>query len=395
MAEYDFNYNPALSSSFQGQLASTYTNWLAGEVKAAADYIGFLVFEKALAGGASKADAVAAGQAAAAAVEAGNFTLTDLFGAAQSKTAAVPGSSITDPTPSLTVNGVTVSLAGMFDPADLTTETWTTTTKVGKTTETIYHTREFYDEASTPEYDLDWAVLNTAPTAVAIELDITEDAGPQNTDVDLLADAGIFDADGDEVTLVGGSLTFKINGVGATEAEALEYISIVDGKVTFLDDTLDLLSGQTLTIEIGYQITDGTDVVGNTATITYTGTADTYTGTDSIVVINGDAIPDSGSFEFPGTITDIAVSGTGDYDWFREGFNVTGDVTASYRGPNDSNSTGNNSPETTAPVSTGEVNATVNLSGLADGTLDYAVTFTNPTQNGSYVQIDLTYQYVA
>jgi hypothetical protein len=150
-------YNSTLTSSFQGQLASSYTTALTSVIKANGDWVGFLAHTV------NDLD-VSVATAISQAVLAGNFTLEGLFGAAQSTLGAV---NPTDPVPFLkaTVEGIDyyVNLTPILN--DLDTETWTQsdTTGGGKKaiTVTTYHTREFYTDADQPDgYTPDWANEN-------------------------------------------------------------------------------------------------------------------------------------------------------------------------------------------------------------------------------------------
>lgn len=150
-------YSNTVSQSAQGQLSSQYeaslTSFLQTE---AADWIGFL---------AKTVEGLTTEQALAvkALVEAGSFSLSGLFGAAQSKTGAVEGTSITDPEPTLTVTlgetVVNIDLKAILGSLDTESWTYTETNNSGKktTTTTTYHTREFYTDGHEPEgYDPDW-----------------------------------------------------------------------------------------------------------------------------------------------------------------------------------------------------------------------------------------------
>lgn len=151
-------YNPQASTSAQGQLSSAYTSALTDALTDAtsADYAAWLFFNA----GNSQADALAVKEAIAA----GQFSLTGLFGAAQSKTGAVDGGLIENPDPMIRVNFGTAeapryaefSIKAML--GDLDTETWTTQSVGKKGMETIYHTREFYTDTAQPQgYDATWS----------------------------------------------------------------------------------------------------------------------------------------------------------------------------------------------------------------------------------------------
>src|SRR6188474_2749849 len=84
-----------------------------------ASWIGWEAYQN----GATLEDAIAIANA----VEAGEFSLNDLFIAAQSKTAAgIPTDIAGEPDPTLTVNGVTFHIGHLL--GDTTVETWQNTT---------------------------------------------------------------------------------------------------------------------------------------------------------------------------------------------------------------------------------------------------------------------------
>jgi hypothetical protein len=159
-------YNSSLSSSFQGQLASSYTNQITDVLQANADWLGFLAWDV-------NDLSVAAALEVKALVAAGDFTLSGLFGAAQSKTGEVPGADVPNPQPILQVTladftVVTLDLTAIL--SDLDTETWTQleTTgggKKGTITTQVFHTREFYTDADKPAgYFEGWENEGGGPT---------------------------------------------------------------------------------------------------------------------------------------------------------------------------------------------------------------------------------------
>ena len=75
---FDFHYDATINASIQGQLASSYTIALTNTLQQNADWIGFLAYSV---NDLSIADALLV----KAEVEEGAFTLSDLFGAAQTK----------------------------------------------------------------------------------------------------------------------------------------------------------------------------------------------------------------------------------------------------------------------------------------------------------------------
>lgn len=114
--------------------------------------------------------------------------------------------------------------------------------------------------------------------------------------------------------------------------------------------------------------------------------------------VTGHTDPYSGSYALAGSNWSnfqISVTGTGDFDWQKEGFDITGDVTGSYRGPNDHNSVVNAGAEHNTTYSTGNIAVTLNAAGLADGHLDYDVALTNQTNDNSQLNFTFSYDYWA
>lgn len=256
----------------QGQLSSDYTNalsaYLQGEgadVVAFLAYVGFeLTVEEAL--------------AVKAEIEAGNFSLSGLFSAAQSKTGEVDGGTMTDPTPTLTVGEYVIPLTPMLSGTD--TFTWTSG---GKTV--VYHTREFFTGSQVPDgYDVDWAnleVVNQAPSAAyfdeaVTEFDIKTGApvdGNNLFEVDLLQNA--VDPDGDILNVVADTLTVKLNGQEINSAAFT-----LDGNKLVVDTNSiyfnQLFKDQKWTFDVSYDITDGVNTVASSGTVEVTGTADQF-----------------------------------------------------------------------------------------------------------------------
>lgn len=394
--EFDTSTDVVGDGSYQGQLASSYTNalseYLQGEE--GADYVAFLAYQ----GGMSVADALLL----KAAIISGDFDLSGLFGAAQSKTGEVDGALIADPVPMLTVNGVTIDLSALFAESDTDTASWETITKK---LDTIFHTREFYTTSGEPDgYDSGWADgdENQAPTADEIVLTLTEydehkqaksDADLEN--VNLLTAANAADADGDALSVVAGSVTL------ADDSALPDYISYADGILS-IDKNHSSLDALYLddewSVAIKYQITDGQGhTITNTVDLTITGTADQFTDSTTITVAKGDAIADSGSYDLLGfdwSNVNVDVTGYGDYDRNTEGFTVTLDVDSTFAG---ATSTGANLENSFMPVDPAQ---TLDVTWSDDGDLDYSVSFASPTDgyapddpDASEVSIELSYNY--
>ncbi|MDK1387902.1 hypothetical protein QN224_21005 [Sinorhizobium sp. 8-89] len=388
----DGSYDSGLSQSGQGQLSSSYTDALTEALQdvTVADYIGFLANQAGL----SVDDALVV----KAAVVAGDFTLSNLFAAAQSKIGPVDGGSITDPAPTMLVNGVEIDLTAILTGID--TETWSTVQASGKKTETIYHTREFYTDTREPaDFDAGWSSANQPPSAEPILKDLTEDVAA--SPIDLLATAS--DPDGDTLSVVAGSLSFSIDGdAGSMTPPA--YLTVVDNIVTV--DTshpdlqpggaIDLKLGETLTVVVNYTIEDGQGgSTTNALTIEIAGSADIYSGTESFTFqkIGGDTTERwfSGSFavETDGFDGIVTVSGDADLNSIRESLGGTIDSSSFSIVGTDSNSS---TTETLNPYS-----KTVILSDadFADGTIAFEGTFSQQVANGSTVAVHLEYNYWA
>lgn len=394
----DFSYVYPGDTVDQGTLASSYTNALSSYLQTdGADYVAFLAY---VAGGSTDVDAALAIKAA---VEAGNFSLSGLFSAAQNKTGGVDGEDIPNPTPILTVTvgetTYTIDLTAMLGTP--TTESWDTVVKKA----TITHTREFYSTGGEPGgYTGDWAdpQVNEAPTANQITIDDaqeyddyavahSEDAGDRYITIDLLADANAFDPEGQSLSII-------------IDENSLPTYASYDADTGILtidtdDASLDYLKlGDELPVTIEYQISDGVNTIDNQVNLTITGTADQFKGSTTITVtkIGEDAVTTSGSYDLLGfdwSNVTVDVTGTGDYDRNTEGFTVTTDVSATYAG---TATTGN------AENSFISVNPTETLASnwSDDGDLDYTVSFTGAVDgyteaepDASTVSIALSYDY--
>ncbi len=245
-------YDDTQSASFQGQLSSSYTAALTETLTANSDWLGFLAKEN----GADTALAIKVADAIAA----GNFTLSGLFSAAQSKTDEV---NPTDPEPTLTVNidgvYVTIDLKDILGGLDIETWTQTDTTGGGKkaVTTTTVHSREFYTTANAPEgYVADWR--NEEPEGEwvtdTIIFDFVNGTGPGSSfdgAFDLLGDewqnveltvtgTGDFDwnSEGVEIT---GDVEVDVLGLNAANATGKESLTtpLPETTVVVIEDAYD------------------------------------------------------------------------------------------------------------------------------------------------------------
>ncbi len=283
MAFFDASTDLSGSGSEQGQLSSSYTSALTEYLQTdGADYVAFLAY---LTKGLTIEDALLV----KAEIEAGNFTLTDLFSAAQSKTGEVDGDDIDNPTPKLIVGDYVIDLTPMLTGTE--TYSWDSVTKKL----TVTHTREYYTEGQEPtvdgvSYSEDWAdpQTNVPPTATPIDVEIAEfdeyaaskdpeyneDDAIQYT-INLLSTAN--DDDGDTLSVVDGSV--KLAGGGDLPAYiTVDYetgVLTVDRNHPSFDE---LYLDDSWGLEIEYQITDDVnDPISNTVNLTITGTADQFT----------------------------------------------------------------------------------------------------------------------
>jgi VCBS repeat-containing protein len=184
-------------------------------------------------------------------------------------------------------------------------------------------------------------------------------------------------------------LTFNADGSYSFDAGNAAYQSLNAGQ------TMDVVANYTVTDEHGASS-------ASTLTITVHGANEAPTPTlQSASVewsVDGKSDPNAGHIDLLGSNWNnfhLTVNGTGDFDWDKEGFALTGDATASYSGPNDQNSTGNSGPETQLNFLTGNVAVSIDASKLADGSFDYDVTLTDETSNKSDVFLTFTYDYWA
>ncbi len=269
MADYFFAADTELAS--QSTLSTTYTAALSSYLQvSAADYIGFLAYTV---NGATLEEALAIVDS----VEAGQFTLADLFAAAQTKTLTgdvdTYAAGIADANPTLTVNGVTIDLTAILSDPDVAY--WLTTTKKEGT---IYHLREFYTAAEVPEgYDAGWAETNSAPVVTGPVTE-TMDEDDALATIDLLTNASDADFDNMDVD----ALAYAVTD-GSWEAEIAYTIDKETGALTIDPAQFNTLrADETVEITFSYNVIDGKGgATPATAVITITGSNDAATITAS------------------------------------------------------------------------------------------------------------------
>lgn len=396
------HYDATKSASPQGQLSSAYEAALSAQVKALADYVGFIYAQQP---GVSLEDAVAVRDA----ISSGNFKLADLQNSGQSKTGPVldPAG---DPDPKVLVNGVSISIKDMLGGLD--TETWKDSGKNGQ-----YHTREFYTSTQEPHgFDPHWAdppKVNEAPTANYIFVNATETQSEFGSDhqrtnlgadlkyVDLLQNAS--DPDGDALH----TDNYKFFDADGNPIGKPSYITfdgdtlVIDQNDRALDDLLK--KGDHLKLSVTYDIDDGNGhTISNAAYIDIVGTADIYEvkgveGSVEKTHLRGDSSTGGGNIN--GNVLAFTLPADND-DHFD--FKITGGkLTATETGL-----TGNQKVNVvdagsadwgdainlTASHTTQTVN--VPASALSDKQVDYNVGFNTDDKTDSVtVHLDYTYDY--
>ena len=269
MSDYDF-VGGLKSGSTEGQFVSSYTDWLDGQIESHADFIAYILFQQ---GGMSLEQATGLRTA----LQNGDFTVSDLFLAAQSKTGPLADIAGT-PSPVLHVEGYDpIQLAQFMGGKELVT--WTS----GSGKNLVTHTREALDhfngDAGAPQgWDQPVAIhVNEAPVVSPIEISITESqtaggaaSGIQPWDADLLTVdllSGATDMDGGALSI----LNLDSLPTWATLAQD-GHTLIIDQNSRALDH---LKVGEHDSLTLNFQVSDGQGgVVDNHITINLTGTND-------------------------------------------------------------------------------------------------------------------------
>lgn len=269
MSEYNF-VGGLMSGSTEGQFASSYTNWLDGQIESHADFIAYTLFQQ---GGMSLEQATGLRTA----LQNGDFTVSDLFLAAQSKSGPLADIAGT-PSPVLHVEGYDpIQLAQFMSGKELVT--WTS----GSGKNVVTHTREALDhfngdDGAPQGWDHPVVIhVNEAPVVSPIEISITEsqtaggaDSGSQPWDADLVTVdllSGATDADGGALSI----LNLDSLPTWATLAQD-GHTLIIDQNSRALDH---LKVGEHDSLTLNFQVSDGQGgVVDNHITINLTGTND-------------------------------------------------------------------------------------------------------------------------
>jgi VCBS repeat-containing protein len=144
--------------------------------------------------------------------------------------------------------------------------------------------------------------VNDAPTVTPISVTSSEDDALFTND--LLTDASASDEEGDTVT-ISGTPTVSASG-DSTDAGG---VTVADSTVTIDPDYYNGLAvGEQVVVVVNYNITDGTDIVANTATYTIDGANDAATIT--VIATDTDVTEDDGANQTANgtvTVTDIDI----------------------------------------------------------------------------------------
>ena len=234
--------------------------------------------------------------------------------------------------------------------------------------------------------------VNDKPVAAADAADVNEDST-------LTGSVAGNDTDPDD----GAALTFSMtDNIAGLTFHADGSYSFDAGNAAYQS----LNAGQKMDVVANYSVTDENGATSaSTLTITVHGANEALPPPDPTKhtttvqwSVDGKTDPNDGHLDLLGANWSnfhLSVNGTGDFDWKNEGINLTGDATASYRGPNAQNSTGNSSPESQLNFSTGNVTVSIDTAKLADGFFDYDLTLTEQTSDKSVVNLTFTYDYWA
>ena len=273
MAIFNFTVNTSLSQSVEGQLASQYTNFVSNYVKTTgADWIAYRWYQSSQKTPADLDKAIQISQA----LQAGSFSLSDLFLAAQSKTAKFVDISGV-PHPMLNVAGVSIDISSFFG-GGTKVENWTTGT--GKTLQ--YHGREYLNavtDTAPNGYNGDW---DNRPPVISVAQGDSDGSVLAETDSGLTTSATLTVTDPDAGDPVSASAT-AVSFTGP--AGALGN-----------DDFLHMFSANASSGKINWAFDSGMEAfdylgAGDSLTLTYTITAnDGHGGTDTQTVtvrING------------------------------------------------------------------------------------------------------------
>lgn len=375
----------------QGALSQQYTSWLTSEVASMSENLAYDAFKDGM--------AVTEAIALRSAIQAGTFTLSNLFTAAQSKTGAVSDvAGKPDPlmTVTYTVDGVeksyTIHLAEFMSGE--ARSTWKDSGKNGQ-----FHTREYLTDVNhdlPSDYNEHWDDLNQAPTAQNYDFGNLQET---DANADGSHQAGDFTVSIDLETLVSddkpiSELSFSVGTLpdGVTFDQNTHQI-IVDQNSAAFDF---LKKGETKTYKIEYTVTDKEGLSAKAeVSFTVVGTADKYhdTQTFSFEKTDGSA-QGSGfthtfflheGFDYSGLVN---VSGDGDLNQKNESVKFTVDGSGwTYQGTENGN---DGQLDTLTHYAHDFGLSSVQLS---DGKVIVTGDFSSPVANGSTANVTLDYDY--
>ena len=227
---------------------------------------------------------------------------------------------------------------------------------------------------------------NDGPVAVA-------DTNSAAEDTTITGSVATNDSDIDD----GAVLTYLLDGaVAGLTLNADGSYSFDAGNAAYQS----LNSGDHLPVVANYTVTDEFGAsASSTLTITVNGANDAPPPppppTSASVIITGEGHgPSDTHVALPDNATNVTVTVTaaGDFDWQKEGFDITGDIAAHFQGASEHNSTGNHGPETSDFMT---FSVPVALTGLADHSVDFQVAFTDEVNPHSSLSIALDWDLAA
>lgn len=394
MTDTVFNMSGSIAS--QATLSKAYDAWLTGEVLSLSENLAFDAHK----------DGMAVNEAVAlrSAIEAGSFTLGDVFTAAQSKTGAIADIAGT-PAPKVTVTYLVdgVSKTHTFNLADFmsgqATSTWKDSGKNGQ-----YHSREYLTDVNhdlPADYDANWdnpPPPNLAPVASDFDFGSLSEtaANPDGSKAsgDFVSVVDLDDLVTDDHDQ--GALTFAIDSLpaGVTYDADTHQISVDRNSSAF--DHLKL--GETESFEIAYTATDSGGL-SDTGKLSFSivGTADLYHEEDTFSFAKTDSSEQGRGFtenfaieegsNYSGTVT---IWGSADLNAKNESLTVTVEGGTGWNTVGaDSNSSG------TEQLTGYSHDIAVNSVAFTDGNVVISGEFSQQVANGSTINVELNYAYWA
>jgi hypothetical protein len=345
-------------------------------------------------------------------IEAGHYSLNDLFNSAQSKVSGSYAAGINgEPNPTLTVNGQTFEIGHLL--GETTVEEWAS----GSAKNVQYHSREYFTKVGdAPEgFDPHWDSPNQAP--VAEDFTVAGIEGNGTLVINLLDH--VSDPDGDAL------IVSNVTLANGDDLPSYMTFDAATGKVTVDLDAAalnDIHKDDIQTVSLSYSVSDGQLSDDGAIKVDITGTADQYHGLvdvskefikTAVNSGNGGQTAESfhfdlhlptidDAFDFSGTVT---LTVKGDIDGLNENATVTaisGELVDENVAENGllylSGTIGNNDDKNGSDIGdnvtvTGSTD--VGANGFADGHVVFDVAVSGDVDTGSTVSATLSYDYWA